>query len=185
MSATINYLEALRTLIEQHRAELTDAVADLMWTGYGRPEACITITEDGEIVEHENASGVYYPGEVVIWRSSGMEYASPYELWELSDWTDAIACTVGADYLDGVLEDIATEAGAENAADYVKNYEQYEKIDKVLQCCAPLRRIYDMIDDDIKDDSAAHRREAAEMAIDASVEEIIKRIEELESYAEK
>lgn len=176
MNKTIEYLEKLRDLIELHRGKLTEAIAGLMWKSYGRQVACITIdVETGDIYEHDMSVGATWPDEVKIWSSTGYEYASPYEMWTLQDWTDAIAYAVGADYLPDVLDQIADEAGAESAADYVRNYEQYDKIDKIIQCCAPLRKIYDMIEDDIKSDTDSDRRKAADMVIDHV-------IDDLESY---
>lgn len=177
----IEQLETMRDVIEQNRAALTDKIADTMWSAYGCAEMVVSIDEAGKIHVRENASSIYLPAdEVGIWRSTGYEYATPYELWTLQDWTDVIACEVGADYLPTVLDQVAEEAGAESAADYVRNYEQYDKIDKVLQSCAPLQKIYDMIEVGVKSDTEDDRRKAADMVIDQVIEDIIRRIEDLE-----
>lgn len=177
----IEQLETMRDVIEQNRAALTDKVADEMWNAYGRSEEIISIDQAGNIRIHENAANIYLPiGEVKIWSSTDYEYATPYDLWTLQDWTDVIAYTVGADYLPSVLDQVAEAAGAESAADYVMSYEQYENIEKIMQRCDDLKKIYDMIEADVKSDTEDDRRKAADMVIDQVIEDIIRRIEDLE-----
>lgn len=175
----IEQLETMRDVIEQNRAALTDKIADMMWSAYGCAEVVVSIDEAGKIHVRENAT--YLPSdEAGIWRSTGYEYASPYDLWTLQDWTDAIACAVGADYLPSVLDQVAEVAGAESAADYVRNCEQYENIEKILQRHDDLKKIYDMIEADVKSDAEDDRRKAADMAIDRVICDIICRIKDLE-----
>lgn len=177
----IEQLESMRDVIEQNRAALTDKIADTMWSAYGCAEMVVSIDEAGKIRVRENASSIYlHADEVGIWRSTGYEYASPYDLWTLQDWTDVIAYEVGADYLPTVLDQVAEEAGAESATDYVRDYEQYENIEKVMKRCVDLKKIYDMIETGVKSDTEDDRRKAADMVIDHVIEDIIRRIEDLE-----
>jgi hypothetical protein len=161
-------------LIREHYDEIRDEIVKLEWDGYGRVQHDVLIDENGNVHVRANIGGNdYNTGMYTVWSTRGMEYATPYDYWDESDWIGAVREIVGAECMPAFWKRVAHRQGAEDARDYMEfagTY--YDHVSVILQKDAAFDNIMTTIAANWKQDTESDRIQDAENAIDRVLEEL-------------
>lgn len=161
-------------LICEHYDEIRDEITKLEWDGYGRVQHDVLIYEDGTVDTVPNISGNdYHTNAYTVWTTRGMEYATPYDYWDESDWIGAVREIVGAECMPAFYKHVAHRQGAEDARDYMEFVgTYYDHVSVILQKDAAFDNIMNTIAANWKQDTESDRIHDAEEAIDRAMEEL-------------
>lgn len=161
-------------LIREHYDEIRDEIVKLEWDGYGTVQTDVLLDEDGNIYTRANIGGNdTHPGMLTVWTTRGMEYATPYDYWDESNWVGAVREIVGAECMPAFWKHVAHRQGAEDARDYMEfagTY--YDHVSVILQKDAAFDNIMNTIAANWKQDTESDRIQDAENAIDRKLEEL-------------
>lgn len=161
-------------LIREHYDEIRDEIAKWMWDGYGRVQHDVLIYEDGTVDTVANIGGNdTHTNAYTVWTTRGMEYATPYEYWDESDWIGAVREVVGKNHMGAFWDRIAKDQGAENVADYMENAGHgYDTVSHILTHNTAFDNIMNEIAKNWKQDTESDRIQDAKNAIDRKLEEV-------------
>ena len=161
-------------LIREHYDEIRDEIVKLEWDGYGRDQHDVLIYKDGTVTTTANIGGNdTRTNAYTVWSTRGMEYATPYDYWDESDWIGAVREVVGRDGMGAFWDRIAKDQDAENVSDYMENAGYgYDTVSHILTHNAAFDNIMNEIAENWKNDTESDRIEDAENAIDRKLEEL-------------
>lgn len=161
-------------LIREHYDEIRDEIVKLEWDGYGRVQHDVLIYEDGTVTTSANIGGAdYHTNAYTVWSTRGMEYATPYDYWDESDWIGAVREVVGKDGMNDFWDRIVKDQDAEDVSDYVENAGYgYDTVSHILTHNAAFDNIMNEIAENWKLDTESDRIQDAENAIDRKLEEL-------------
>lgn len=161
-------------LIREHYDEIRDEISKQLWDGYGSVQHDVLIYEDGTVDTVPNIGGNdYHTNACTVWTTRNMEYATPYDYWDESDWVGAVREVVGRDGMGAFWDRVAKDQDAENVSDYMENAGcSYDIVSHILTHNAAFDNIMHEIDENWKQDTESGRIQDAENAIDRKLEEL-------------
>ena len=161
-------------LIRANYDEIRDEIVKLEWDGYGRVQHDVLIDEDGNVHVSANIGGNdTHPSMYTVWTTRGMEYATPYDYWDESDWIGAVREIVGRECMPAFWKHVAKRQDAEDARDYMEGAGRYyDYVSVILQKDAAFDNIMNTIAANWKLDTESDRILDAENAIDRVLEEL-------------
>lgn len=161
-------------LIREHYDEIRDEIVKLEWDGYGSVQHDVLIYEDGTVTTSANIGGNdTHANAYTVWTTRGMEYATPYDYWNESDWIGAVREVVGRDEMGAFWDRIVKDQDAENVSDYMENAGcSYDTVSHILTHNAAFDNIMNEIAENWKQDTESDRIQGAENAIDRKLEEL-------------
>lgn len=159
-------------LIREHYDEIRDEITKLEWDGYGCVQHDVLIYEDGTVSVVANIGGNdTHTNAYTVWTTRGMEYATPYDYWDESDWVSAVREVVGRDGMSAFWDSIVKDQDADDLGDYVANAgELYDHVDRILTHNAAFDNIMTEIANNWRQDTESERIQDAENAIDRVLE---------------
>lgn len=162
-------------LIREHYDEIRDEIAKLEWDGYGSVQHDVLIYEDGTISTVANIGGNDdHTNACTVWTTRGMEYATPYDYWNESDWVGAVREVVGQDGMREFWDRIVKDQNADDIEDYREHVRNgyYDHVDYILTHNTAFDNIMNEIANNWKNDTESDRIQDAENAIDRKLEEL-------------
>jgi len=161
-------------LIREHYDEIRDEITKWQWDGCGCAQHDVLIYEDGTVSTVANIGGNdTHTNAYAVWTTRGMEYATPYEFWDESDWIGAVREVVGNDGMSAFWDRIAKDQNAENVSDYMENAGYgYETVSHILTHNAAFDNIMNEIAKNWKQDTESDRIQDADTIINIVLHEL-------------
>ena len=162
-------------LIREHYDEIRDEITKLLWDGYGRVQHDVIIYEDGDVHTVANIGGNdIHTNAYTVWTTRGMEYATPYDYLDESDWIGAVREVVGRDGMPAFWDRIVKDQNADDIEDYQEYVRNgyYDQVSYILTHNAAFDNIMNEIANNWKNDTENDRIQDAQNAIDRKLEEL-------------
>lgn len=166
--------EKKTSLIREHYGEIADEITKWLWDGFGRVQHDVLIYEDGTVDTVANIGGNdYHTNAYTVWTTRGMEYATPYDHWDESDWIGAVREIVGRDGMGEFWDRIVKDQNADDIEDYLYyKGKYYDDLAHILTHNASFDNIMNEIANNWKQDTENDRIQDAKTVIDRVLEEL-------------
>lgn len=161
-------------LIREHYGEIADEISKQLWDGFGSVQHDVLIYEDGTVDTVANISGNdYHTNACTVWTTRGMEYATPYDYWDESDWIGAVREVVGRGGMNDFWDRIVKDQNADDLDDYLYYVDKYyDPVSYILTHNTAFDNIMHEIEENWKQDTENDRMQDAKTVIDKVLEEL-------------
>lgn len=162
-------------LIREHYDEIRDKIKNQLWAGFGSVQHDVLIYEDGTVDTVPNVGGNdYHTNAYTVWTTRGMEYATPYDYWDESDWISAVREVVGRDGMTAFWDRIVKDQNADDLEDYLEHARNgyYDQVSYILTHSTAFDNIMNEIANNWKNDTENDRIQSADTIVDNAIDEL-------------